>query len=133
MVMEFGMSRLGRIHYREGGGQAFLPNSPWNDDARSYSEQTAREIDEEVRGIINSATDEVLGVLKARRSALEAVASRLMDKEVIDGEELRQLLEDHMPRPLLVPGSVAVEKKILDDEDDEPDAVEPARRVEERG
>ena len=103
------MSRLGRVHFREQDAAAFLPGSPWGDGARGYSERTAREIDVEVGKIIDDATDEVRGILQGRRAALEAVALRLIDKEVIDGAELRQLLELHDPGPKLVPGTLAVD------------------------
>ena len=53
--------------------------------AADYSEQTAREIDVEVRKIIDDATEEVRRILQSRRAALEAVAQRLIEKEVIDG------------------------------------------------
>jgi cell division protease FtsH len=111
MVKEFGMSRLGRVHFREQEAAAFLPGSPWGDGSRGYSERTAREIDVEVAKIIDDATDEVRGILQGRRAALEAVALRLIEKEVIDGAELRQLLEQHDPGPKLVPGTLPVESR----------------------
>jgi cell division protease FtsH len=110
MVKEFGMSRLGRIHFGESGRQAFLPGMTWGEEEHDYSEQTAREIDLEVGKIIDEATVEVRGVLNARRPALEAVAKRLMEKEVIDAAELRQILEEFDPGPKLVPSSLAVDK-----------------------
>ena len=93
---------------RAGTAPPFLDGAG-GDGERDYSEQTAREIDLEVRKIIDDATER-----GARRScwrgarALEAVAQRLIEKEVIDGAELRQLLEKHNPGPQLVPGSLAV-------------------------
>src|SRR5581483_4860772 len=42
MVKEFGMSRLGRVYFREGTGPSFLPGAPWGEGEREYSEQTAR-------------------------------------------------------------------------------------------
>ena len=42
-----------------------------------------------------------------RRAALEAVAQLLVEKEVIDGDELRELLIKHYPGPKLVPGTIA--------------------------
>jgi cell division protease FtsH len=106
MVKEFGMSRLGRVNYKEQGGPNFLggPSTGRGD----FSEQTAREIDMEVRKIIEDATEEVRGILEVRRDALEAVAQRLVEKEVIDGAELRQLLEQHHAGLKLVPGTMAV-------------------------
>jgi cell division protease FtsH len=97
MVKEFGMSRLGRVNFHERGGPLFLGNG--GDGDHSYSERTAREIDLEVRKIIDDATDEVRAVLSARRAALEAVAQRLMEKEVMDGAELRQMLQQFGPAP----------------------------------
>jgi hypothetical protein len=47
-------------------------------------------------------------LLLARRAALEAIAQRLMEKEVMDRTELMGLLEQHIPGPRLVPGSEAL-------------------------
>jgi cell division protease FtsH len=91
MVKVFGMSRLGRVCYQERNGPGFLGGAP--DLERSYSEETAREIDLEVHKILDDATRAVREVLLARRSALEAIAQRLMEKEVLDGRDLRQMLE----------------------------------------
>jgi cell division protease FtsH len=107
MVKQFGMSRLGRVNFEGRSGGAFLQGSGGGGE-RSYSEQTAREIDEEVHKILDVATDAVRDVLLARRNALEAIAQRLMEKEVMDGRELRELLEQHSPGLRLVPGSGAL-------------------------
>ena len=69
---------------------------------------TAREIDLEVHKIIDEATVQVRELLLARRPVLEAVALRLIEKEVMDGAELRQLLERTLPVPRLVPASEAL-------------------------
>ncbi len=107
MVKEFGMSPMGRVNFQEQGGPQFLGPYGGNNNAREFSEQTAREIDVEVRKIIDDATAEVRSILSTRQRALEAVAQRLIEKEVIDGAELRQLLEEFDPGPRLVPGSDA--------------------------
>ena len=109
MVKEFGMSRLGKIYYREQPASPFLTGSIWGESDREYSEQTAREIDMEVRKIIDDATEEVRTILQARRNALEIVAKLLVEKEVIDGAELRKLLDENDPGPKLVPASAAIE------------------------
>src|SRR5205814_348769 len=116
MVKEFGMSRLGRVSYRDQSGPAFLPGATGLEGERKFSEQTAREIDMEVRRIIDDAIAEVRSILQGRRAALEAVAQRLIDKEVIDGGELRQLIEANDPGPKLVPGSLPVEGRSPSDE-----------------
>jgi len=107
MVKQFGMSRLGRISYQEQEGPGYL-GVYGEGEARSYSEETAREIDLEVKKILDDATEEVRGILAARRATLEALAARLVEKEVIDGSELRELLEQTTPGPRLVPASEAL-------------------------
>ncbi|MFM8892751.1 MAG: AAA family ATPase, partial [Planctomycetia bacterium] len=73
--------------------------------SRSHSEQTAREIDEEVRRIIDAAMERVRRILESRRTALEAITRRLIETEVIDGEELRATIEAAIATPQLVPGT----------------------------
>ena len=70
-----------------------LPAGGLSARLREYSEETAREIDLEVRKIIDDATDEVRAILARNQTVLEAVAQRLMEKEVIDGAELHELLK----------------------------------------
>jgi cell division protease FtsH len=106
MVKEFGMSRLGRVFFREVTESPYLPGMHLGSGEREYSEQTAREIDMEVRKILDDATEEVRSILREREAALGVVAGVLVEKEVIDGGELRQMLEKHSPGPRLVPGSL---------------------------
>jgi cell division protease FtsH len=106
MVMDYGMSRLGRVTYRESPRSPFLA-SAGNElgHARSHSEETAREIDEEVRRVINTAIERVRRILESRRVALEAVTRRLIESEVIDGSELREIVEMSTGAPQIVPGT----------------------------
>jgi cell division protease FtsH len=108
MVKEFGMSRLGRVFFRDQSGGAFLPGASWPDGEGQYSEETAREIDLEVRKILDDSVAEVRAILSERRAALGALAQRLIEKEVVDGVEVRTLLEERLPGPKLVPGSDAI-------------------------
>jgi len=106
MVMDYGMSRLGRVTYRESPRSPFLAAAGADmPSARSHSEETAREIDEEVRRIIDRSIEQVRRILETRRDALEAVAKRLIESEVIDGSELRELVEAATDSPQLVPGT----------------------------
>jgi cell division protease FtsH len=108
MVMDYGMSRLGRVTYRESPRSPFLAAAGADlPAARTHSEQTAREIDEEVRRIVDSSMDAVRRILASRRPALEAVTRRLMEAEVIDGEELRSIVEAPTGTPQLVPGTIS--------------------------
>jgi cell division protease FtsH len=87
-----------------GGGMDF-------GSTRTHSEQTAREIDEEVKRILDEAIDKVKHILSARRPALEALTKRLMEKEVVEAIELRQLMEENSPGPHLVPGTTTERKR----------------------
>jgi cell division protease FtsH len=74
---------------------------------RSHSERTSREIDEEIKRIVDESIERVRHILEARREALEALTRRLIEVESIDAKELKQTIEDHSPGPLVVPGTVA--------------------------
>ena len=106
MVMDYGMSRLGRVNYRESQRSPFLAGAGADlPAARSHSEQTAREIDEEVRRIIDTGIERVRRILESRRAALELIAHQLLETEVIDGAQLRTLVEQSTGSPQLVPGT----------------------------
>ena len=112
MVMDYGMSRLGRVNYRESGSSPFLAGSmPEFGRSRGHSEQTAREIDEEVRRIMDAAIDRVRRTLETRRAALETITARLIECEVIDGEELASLIEASTGSPQIVPGTTVDARK----------------------
>ncbi len=105
MVMDFGMSRLGPVCYRERRRSPFLVGGDDLPRERTHSEQTAREIDEEIQHIIQQALEKVREILRTRRQALEALAQRLIEKEVIDTDELKQIVEESSPGPAIVPGT----------------------------
>ncbi len=107
MVMDFGMSRLGRVNFRENRA-TFIPGEPVA--GRFYSEQTAREIDQEVKRIIDEGIDRTRSILESRRAALEAIAAKLLELEVIDGKQLKEIVEASSPSPMIVPGT-DIEKK----------------------
>ena len=106
MVAEYGMSRLGRVNLSGSTSSPFLPGMTGETQAY-HSEETAREVDEEVRRIIEEAIGQTRDILESRRPALEALAKRLMEKESIDSEELKQIVEENSPRPLVVPGTTS--------------------------
>ena len=105
MVMDYGMSPLGRVKYRESQRNAFLGNDFGG--AQMHSEQTAREIDEEVKRIIDEGLERVRHVISERRDALEAITRELLKRETIDGDELAQIIEESSPNPKIVPGTDA--------------------------
>jgi cell division protease FtsH len=95
MVTEYGMSReLGPINYAGPRRNQFLANGegPPPGEPRSYSEDTARQIDSEVHGIVAGTYERVRGILTADREILEVLAQRLLDREVVDEGELREIM-----------------------------------------
>ncbi len=106
MVMQYGMSRLGRVNFREGNRSAFLATGGGESFGRDYSEQTAREIDQEVKRLIDESASNARSILTERRTALEALANRLMEVEVVDGEALKVIVDATIDGPRVVPGTV---------------------------
>jgi cell division protease FtsH len=99
MVTEFGMSEsMGAVSFDTHGRNRFL-DVPLGIERASYGEETAREIDAEVRRIVSDAHQRARAVLAERRETLERVARRLLEKEVIEGEELREIVEASKPAP----------------------------------
>jgi cell division protease FtsH len=93
MVMEYGMSRtLGALNYRGTPRSAFVPSADGASDGHVYSEDTAREIDQEVRGIVDGTYERVRVILAADRAILEVLAQRLLEQEVVDEAELREIM-----------------------------------------
>jgi cell division protease FtsH len=107
MVMEYGMSRLGRVNYRESNRSPFLAMAAGEENVRHCSEQTLREIDQEVRRFLDESIVKVRHILDVRRGALEALTKRLIEVESIDSTELKEIVERTNPGPLLVPGTEA--------------------------
>jgi len=79
MVMEFGMSpKLGRVNYRDSGRNPFTPTMYVASKDYAHSEQTLREIDLEVKRIIDQAAQTVHEILTRRRDVLEHMSRELV-------------------------------------------------------
>ena len=98
MVAEFGMSpRIGRVSYQAEGRSPFLSGGGANDYA--WSQQTAREIDLEVRRLLDESQAAAHRILADRRDALEAITAALLERESIDAAELQAILDGHPYEP----------------------------------
>jgi cell division protease FtsH len=98
MVKEFGMSELvGHITYETERKSMFLDVNP-DSTGKHYSEETAREIDNEIRRIVEEAYAGVSRTLSDKKPLLEQVAKILLEKEVIEGEELRKLVNEYLEK-----------------------------------
>jgi len=91
MVTEYGMSeRLGLVTYERERRPMFLPES--FSPNKAYSEEKAAEIDEEVARVMEEAHQRVRGILGKHRDVLDQLAHLLLEKELVQGEELRKML-----------------------------------------
>src|SRR4051812_13895822 len=92
MVMRFGMSeRLGPRVFGHDRGQPFLGREFSAEP--DYSDDVAREIDDEIRRIVESAHQTAKSLLSERRDDLERVSQLLLERETIDAKEFVALLE----------------------------------------
>ena len=92
MVGTYGMSdTLGPLAYDKQGGGRFLGGN--NNPRRSVSDATAQAIDKEVRGLVDRAHDDALAILRQNMALLETIAQKILEKEVIEGDDLKQMLE----------------------------------------
>jgi cell division protease FtsH len=108
MVCRFGMSeRLGPIAFVNENEQVFLGRDFFNQ--REYSEQKAREIDEEIAQMLLSCYGRAKGYMVERRDVLDRVAEALLERETLEHSELKILLEGGvlppLPEPTMAPPS----------------------------
>ncbi len=98
MVTEFGMSdALGAVNYN-GHKRATFLEIPFVQERGNYAEETALMIDTEVKRILTDAHDTARQILRSHRRILEQLSERLLEKEVIEAEELMQIIGPIPPR-----------------------------------
>ena len=92
MVTEFGMSEeIGVVSYDGHKRPAFL-DAGFGPERGNYAEETALKIDTAVKRVLNEAHETARRILRERRGALDRVSQRLLEKEVIEAEELQEML-----------------------------------------
>ncbi len=106
MVMDYGMSRLGRVNYHESPRSIFLAGAQ-DERMHSFSEETARQIDEEVRRLLEESLVRVREILISRREALIAIAEQLIEIESLESDDLKRIIAEKCPGPQVVPGTVS--------------------------
>lgn len=133
MVMDFGMSRLGRITFRENPRSGFLGDG--FPPARQHSEKTAWEIDQEIRSIIDGLFDKTRTLLNDKKEILGRLTERLLEKEMIENTEFVAVIEGR-PYPELEPEKDDADNDDLSDDelfgdddifDDELKSTEPGQ------
>jgi len=100
MVTEFGMSdRLGPLSFGKRDELIFLGREIG--EQRNYSDEIARQIDEEVRALVDRAYERATEVLETHRARLEALAQKLIAEETVDGQGFEALFADLPPKEYL--------------------------------
>jgi len=91
-VKTHGMSEIfGQVYLDDARAPTFL-QSPQHSYSREYSETTAREIDAEIRRIIDTQYVRATQILSARQDVLRVAAGALLQKETLSGAELKRML-----------------------------------------
>ncbi|HYX67998.1 MAG TPA: ATP-dependent zinc metalloprotease FtsH [Terriglobales bacterium] len=91
MVCEFGMSQLGPLTFGKKEEQIFLGREIAQH--RDYSEETAIKIDQEVRRLVDESYNRSREILAGNRDGLTRIAEALLEREVLDANEIKMLLE----------------------------------------
>jgi len=99
MVCQWGMSdKLGPLSFGDGGEQIFLGRELIQH--KNYSEDTARTIDDEIRGIIDQAHAKARTLIGENRAALDRIAEALLERETISGDDIDLLIKGEPLPPL---------------------------------
>ena len=98
MVTDYGMSdRIGMVKLGDADTEAFGHGS--GEGPRSFSDETAAIIDEEVRRLLDNAMREAWRILSENRGVLDTLASRLLEEETLDEAQLREIFQDVIKAP----------------------------------
>jgi cell division protease FtsH len=121
MVCEWGMSEsLGPLTYGKKEEMVFLGREI--SSHKDYSEATAVLIDKEIRDLVEGANDQAKKILTENRDKLEALASALLEREILDGSEIDQILRGETLPP-------AMDKPAPPDAPAEVTGEEPGRKI----
>jgi cell division protease FtsH len=91
MVCEYGMSRLGPLTFGKKEEQIFLGREI--SQHRDFSEETARQIDLEVRRLIDEAYQSAHSIVESHAAVMHRIAAALLERETIDAEEVQMLID----------------------------------------
>ncbi len=101
MVCEWGMSKLGPLTFGKKDEQIFLGREIAQH--RDFSEETAKEIDSEVRRFVGTAYESAKKLITENRDTLERIAQALLEREVLDANELKMIIEGKQLPARVVP------------------------------
>lgn len=111
MVTKWGLSqKLGPMLYDEEEGEVFLGRSVTQ--RKNVSAQTAMDIDNEIRAVIDRCYSQAKDILETNRHILEAMADALMQYETIDAGQIDDIMAGKPPRPPHTGNSTLTDKKV---------------------
>jgi cell division protease FtsH len=98
MVCDWGMSTLGPLSFGSADEPVFLGRDFQN--RAEYSEETAKRIDTEIEQIVHTGHVRATEILTAHRAVLDHVASELLEREVLEGDEVYDIIREMTGRDL---------------------------------
>jgi cell division protease FtsH len=102
MVCEWGMSELGPLSFGKKEEQIFLGREI--SQHRDYSEETAIRIDEQVKKLVQGGYDTAAAIIEERAEALAKIAETLLEREILDGDEVMQIIKGQTLAPFAPSG-----------------------------
>jgi cell division protease FtsH len=97
MVTRYGMSDLGPVSLESQQGEVFLGRD-WTTRSE-YSEEIAARIDAQVRSIVEHCYDDARRIVREQREVIDRLVDLLIDRETIDGDELRRIVSEYAVVP----------------------------------
>ena len=101
MVCEFGMSPLGPITFGKKDEQIFLGREI--NQHRDFSEETAKQIDKEVRTLVDAGYQSAVQILSNNKEAMHRMSAALLEREVLDANEIKLIIEGKDLPPIKMP------------------------------
>ena len=98
MVCEYGMSRLGPLTFGKKEEQIFLGREIAQH--RDFSEETARQIDGEVRSLVDAGYQSAYSILDHNQTIMHNLAAALLERETLDAADLRMIIEGRELPPI---------------------------------
>ena len=102
MVCEYGMSRLGPLTFGKKEEQIFLGREIAQH--RDFSEETARQIDAEVRSMVDEAYKSAYSILDSKQDAMHRMAVALLERETLDAADIRMIIDGQELPPIKLQG-----------------------------
>jgi cell division protease FtsH len=130
MVTEFGMSpKIGPLSFGQDGFRSAEGRLLFPGQGPDFSEDMARVVDQEVARLVNEAHDRAREILTKDRDLLDRLAKVLMEREVLDGKELKEYLDGDVPIPTDEDLKVEAEQKAAENGHQKADKVKPGPSI----